>query len=104
MATPVLLENSEAANVVSPSAPPMFLATGDKDTLVHPRNTVALAKRLKVVGCRVVERHYAGLGHPGPLLALGRPARGIAPVLKELGVFLHQHLDLPVSLTATEPA
>ena len=84
---------TQPIHFVSPSAPPTFLATGGKDTLVHPRNSVALAKRLSVVGCIVEERHYPRLGHAGPLLALGRPARSIAPVLKELGAFLHRHLD-----------
>ena len=92
---------TQPIHFVSAAAPPMFLATGEKDTLVYPRNTVALARRLKVVGCTVVERHYADLGHPGPLLALGRPARGIAPVLRELGVFLHRHLDPQVCRVAS---
>ena len=95
---------TQPIHYVSPSAPPMFLGTGDKDTLVYPRNTVALAKRLSVVGCMVQERHYAGLGHPGPLLALGRPARAMAPVLKEIGLFLHRHLDAPVSQLTAQPA
>jgi acetyl esterase/lipase len=77
---------------VSASAPPMFLASGGKDTLVYPRNTEALARGLKIAGVTVQERHYAKLGHPGTLLALGRPARGLAPVLKEVASFLHHHL------------
>tara|TARA_R110002020_G_scaffold14225_18_gene50453 strand:- start:1941 stop:2792 length:852 start_codon:yes stop_codon:yes gene_type:complete len=95
---------TQPIHFVSPSAPPMFLATGDKDTLVYPRNTMALARRLNVVGCMVRERHYAGIGHPGTLLALGRPARRLAPVLKELGAFLHLHLDPAVPQPAVEPA
>ena len=89
---------TQPIHFVSPSAPPMFLATGSKDTLVYPRNTVALAKRLGVVDCIVQERHYETLGHPGTLLALGRPARAIAPVLKEVGAFLHHHLERKVVL------
>ncbi|WDQ99790.1 alpha/beta hydrolase [Devosia sp. J2-20] len=92
--------STQPIHFVSASAPPMFLASGDKDTLVYPRNTRALAQRLKVVGVSVHERHYANLGHPGTLLALGRPARRIAPVLKEVGIFLHQHLDVRQSVAA----
>lgn len=84
---------TQPINHVSAVAPPMFLASGDKDRLVYPRNTVALAARLREVSVAVVERHYANLGHPGTLLALGRPARGIAPVLAEVARYLHQHLD-----------
>tara|TARA_R110002020_G_scaffold134252_40_gene299758 strand:- start:1003 stop:1869 length:867 start_codon:yes stop_codon:yes gene_type:complete len=83
---------TQPVHFVSASAPPMFLATGEKDTLVYPRNTVALARRLRAVGVPVTERHYPTLGHPGTLLALGRPARWIAPVLEEVSTFLHHHL------------
>lgn len=91
---------TQPINFVSASAPPMFLASGDRDTLVSPRNTEALARRLRVVGVSVEERHYARLGHPGTLLALGRPARCIAPVLTEVGTFLHRHLAVPGSAAA----
>ncbi|MGV8833967.1 MAG: alpha/beta hydrolase [Devosia sp.] len=84
---------TQPVHFVTASAAPMFLATGGKDTLVYPRNTVALARRLRNVGVTVEERHYERLGHPGTLLALGRPGRVIAPVLKEVGAFLHRHLD-----------
>jgi len=83
---------TQPVNNVSPSAPPMLLGTGDKDTLVYPRNTVALAGRLREAGIAVDERHYPTLGHPGPLMALGRPARGLAPVLAEVAEFLDRHL------------
>lgn len=83
---------TQPINHVSPQAPPMFLATGDKDTLVYPRNTVALAARLRRVDVVVEEVHYPDLAHPGPLLALGRPARSIAPVLADVARYLHKHL------------
>ena len=71
----------------------MFLATGDKDTLVYPRNTKALAVRLTAVGVPVEEVHYPTLAHAGPLMALGRPARRLAPVLADVSSFLHRQLD-----------
>lgn len=84
---------TQPIHYASAEARPMFLASGDKDQLVRPRNTAALARRLSVVGVAVEERHYANLDHPGILLALGRPARRLAPVLKEASAFLHRHLD-----------
>lgn len=84
---------TQPINHVTPAAPPMFLATGDKDTLVYPRNTVALTARLRAAGVAVEERHYETVGHPGTLMALGRPARGLAPVLAEVSDYLHRHLD-----------
>ncbi|MBU1304433.1 MAG: alpha/beta hydrolase [Alphaproteobacteria bacterium] len=84
---------TQPVHFVAPGAPPMLLATGERDGLVYPRNTVELARRLRVVGVAVEERHYPGLGHPGPLLALARPLRGLAPVLKEVVDYLERHLQ-----------
>lgn len=83
---------TQPVNLVSAAAPPMFLGTGEKDTLVYPRNSVALAQRLRDCGVDVVERHYDTLGHPGTLMALGTVPRGMAPVLSEVAGFLRQHL------------
>ena len=73
------------ARADSPSA---FLATGDGDTTVKPRNTRALAAALRAKGAAVEERHYAGLNHADTVLALSRPFRGKAPVLAEMAAFL----------------
>ena len=67
---------------------PSFLATGDNDTRVRPRNTLSLAARLRAVGGRVEEKVYAGLDHTDTLLALSVLFRGKAPVLRELTAFL----------------
>lgn len=77
---------------VTAEAPPAFLGSGDKDTLVYPRNTIALAKKLREAGVPVEEKHYANIGHPGPLMALGLPARRLAPVLGDVAGFLRQYL------------
>ena len=87
---------------VGPDAPPMFLATGERDTLVYPRNTVELARRLATLGVAVEERHYDGLGHPGPLLALSRPLRWRAPVLKDVTTYLRRQLQ-PAAARAHGP-
>lgn len=78
---------------VNKDSPPAFLATGDADTLVYPRNTTALAKKLRAAGVPVEERHYPGVGHIKILLALSRPLRGEVPVLDEMTRFLHAHAD-----------
>ena len=84
--------STQPINHVTASAPPMLLATGDRDRLVYPRNSVALAARLRAVGVGVAEIHYRGLAHAGPLMALGRPARCIAPVLADVERFLRRHI------------
>lgn len=85
-------EQTQPINHVTASAPPMLLASGDKDALVYPRNTVALAARLRHAGVAAEEVHYPGLGHPGTLMALGRPLRRIAPVLADVTAYLRRHL------------
>lgn len=83
---------TQPINHVSTAAPPMLLGSGDKDRLVLPRNSMALAARLRAEGVAAVEKHYPNLGHPGPLLALGLPARAIAPVLADVAGFLRLYL------------
>lgn len=84
--------STQPVNLVRPGLPPMFLATGDADKLVYPRNTVALAKNLRAAGVEVTETHYPGLGHAATLLALGAWNRHRGPVLKDCIAFLKAHL------------
>lgn len=83
---------TQPINHVTATAPPMLLGSGDRDRLVFPRNSMALASRLRDADVPVEEIHYPRLGHPGPLLALGRPARAIAPVLADVAGFLGRYL------------
>ena len=69
-------------------SPPAFLATGEADTTVYPRNTRKLAAALRQAGGKVEERHYAGLNHADTVLALSRPFRSKAPLLAEMTAFL----------------
>jgi acetyl esterase/lipase len=82
------LPGSQPTAHVRAGAPPAFLATGDADTTVKPRNTAALAAALRAKGVAVEERHYAGLNHVDTVLALSKPLRGKAPVLAEMTGFL----------------
>jgi acetyl esterase/lipase len=75
---------------VRPSSPPAFLAAGDADTTVRPRNTTALAAKLRSVGVPVEEHIYAGLNHADTLLALSRFFRGKAPELAEMTAFFRR--------------
>ena len=77
---------------VTAASPPAFLATGDADTVVWPKNTVALAKALRAKGVEVEERHYAGVDHIRIVLALSRPLRGGVPVLDEMIAFLRRQV------------
>ena len=85
------LPQTQPATFVRADSPPAFLATGDADTMVYPRNTTRLARALREAGVEVEERHYAGVDHVRMVLALSRPLRGRAPVLDEMTAFLHRH-------------
>ncbi|AMJ63806.1 alpha/beta hydrolase [Bosea sp. PAMC 26642] len=78
------LAETQPVNLVRPGAPRVFVATGDADTTVLPRNTYALAKKVKAAGMRVEVKTYPGIGHPGILLALGKSFRGNAPALDDI--------------------
>ncbi|KQM66291.1 MULTISPECIES: alpha/beta hydrolase [unclassified Sphingomonas] len=68
--------------------PPALLLYGTDDTVVLPRNSIALAARLRAGGVAVEQRAYRKLGHVGILLALARPFRGRAPVLADVATFI----------------
>lgn len=72
-------------------APPAFLATGDRDTTVRPRNSQALAAALKAKGAQAELHIYPGLDHAGTVLALSRPFRRKSTVLADASQFLWTH-------------
>ncbi len=79
---------TQPVNVVSAHAPPAFLATGEADAVVRPKNTRSLAARLRAAHVPVQERLYPGLDHSDTLLALSVAFRSKAPVLAEMAGFL----------------
>ena len=75
---------TQPIHFVSKTAPPLFLATGDEDTTVKPRNSQQLAERLKLAGGKVVLKTYPGIGHVGILLAISTAFRSRAPVVDDV--------------------
>ena len=73
--------------------PPALLAYGAEDRTVRPRNSEALAARLRAGGVRVELRAYPKLSHVGLLLAFARPFRGRAPVLDDVASFIRNAHD-----------
>ena len=80
-------ESTQPINLVTPEAPPMWLATGDADLIVRPSNSSLLAARLRANRVPVTERVYKDLGHLDTVFALSMPWRGRAPVLDEMVAF-----------------
>ena len=83
--------DTQPINHVTASAPPIFLAHGDKDTLVYPRNATTLGAALAKAGDTVEVKIYPGLSHADVVLALSRLFRGKAPVLADMSHFLSAH-------------
>ena len=69
-------------------APPLWLATGDEDTTVRPRNSQNLAAAIERLGGSATLRIYPGVGHTGIVMALAAPFRRKGPVLAEASDFL----------------
>lgn len=67
--------------------PPALLLVGDADETVQPRNSEALAAKLKAAGVPVRVVHYPKLGHVGMITSIARPLRGKAPVLEDVAAF-----------------
>ena len=80
--------STQPVNLVTPDAPPMLLAQGERDTTVGDYHTVRLAGILRGAGVAVVERHYPTLGHPQTVLGLMRPFRRLLPVWADVEAFL----------------
>lgn len=76
-----------------PLSPPAFLATGEADTIVRPRNTRSLAAKLRAARVSVQERVYPDLDHADTLLALSVAFRSKAPELAEMTAFLKQFAE-----------
>jgi acetyl esterase/lipase len=68
-------------------APPILLLTGDTDTTVKPRNSKALAAKLKSLGAPVELKIYQKTGHIAILLSLSRPFRGRTSALADATAF-----------------
>ena len=84
------LAATQPVTFVRRGSPPAWLATGEADTTVRPRDTTSLAAKLRAAGAPVVERVYPGLEHRDTLLALSLLFRDRAPILSEMGAFLRE--------------
>lgn len=71
-------------------APPALLLHGEADVRVKPRNSRALAERLRAAGNDVRVKLYPDLGHVAILTALAVPFRRRAPVLSDVAAFAHE--------------
>ena len=83
---------TQPVNFARAGAPPVFLAAGLGDSTVKPRNTEALAAKLRALGVPVTARFYEGVSHIGILTSLTKLMRGQSPALAEMSAFFDQRL------------
>lgn len=71
-------------------AAPILLVSAGEDVQVHAHNANNLTTGLKTLGGRVEHIDYPGLSHENVVMALSRPFRGKASVLRDSAAFLQR--------------
>lgn len=94
---------SQPVNHARVAAPPMLLIHGERDTLVKPRNTRALARALEDVGTQVETRIYDGFDHNAPLISLASPWRNSRDVDDIVIDFARRVTEVSVPVQAEKP-
>lgn len=84
-------EETQPITFARADAPPLWLATGTTDTTVRPRNSEALAARLRAAGASPTLKAYPGRGHADLVIGLARPLRGRVSTLADSAAFLREH-------------
>ena len=80
--------DSQPVHFMNGKRPPIFLATGDKDEDVWPRNTYRLTARLRQLDSPVETHIYPDVGHIGIMLSLARGFRYKSPLLEDISQFI----------------
>lgn len=80
--------DTQPVTFAGPGAPPAFLATGERDTTVLPRNSRRLAAELQGAGVPARLEIYPGLGHVTLVGALAAPLHFLANVLEDVTGFV----------------
>lgn len=85
-------EDTQPVTFVDGKRAPMFLATGDKDDTVIPRNTQRLSAKLDVFGSDHDTKVYKGIAHIGIILSLAEGFRGKTTLLEDITAFVRKHV------------
>ncbi len=81
-------DETQPINLVRAGDPPALLAYGMDDTTVLPRNSLALAAKLRADDVPVSIRAYPGIDHIGIAKTIAKPFRRQAPVLADIAAFV----------------
>ena len=82
--------DTQPVNFVRGDAPPFLLIHGEKDTLVKPRNSRELARRIAELGGSAQLHVYQGMDHYQPVIALAAPWRRNRQILDLVAEFVRQ--------------
>ncbi len=82
---------TQPINHVDGHAPPLLLLHGDRDDTVYPRNSIALAAKVKAAGGDVTLKLYPGIGHVGLITSVAPLFAGNAPVRADVLDFIRAH-------------
>lgn len=80
--------DTQPINHVDGRAPPLLLATGDRDVVVDPGNSDRLAARVRAAGGTAQVIHYPKLDHARTAGALAERLRFLAPVMRDVRRFI----------------
>jgi acetyl esterase/lipase len=83
---------TQPVTFVRADAPPLWLAHGTADDVVHDEDTVILNQRMHAVGGRSEAKLYPGLNHADLIATFSPLFRKKAPVLDDLSAFFHREL------------
>lgn len=84
-------KETQPINHITGKMAPVFLATGDEDDTVDPRNSHRVKAKLETLRSPVEERIYPGIGHIGIMLSLAEGFRWKAPLLDDIARFVDSH-------------
>lgn len=79
---------SQPIAFASNSAAPALLVHGGRDQTVGPGNAKRLARKATAHGNQATVRIYPKRGHAGVLLALTRPLKSLAPLVRDIQRFI----------------
>lgn len=81
-------EASQPVNFVDGSEPPALLITGEDDTVVEPRNSRALAEKVRQEGGSALVKTYPGIDHIEVVAALATALPGDSSIRQDVIEFI----------------
>jgi acetyl esterase/lipase len=85
------LKETQPITYARGDAPPLLLLTGDKDTVVKPRNSKILSEKIQALGGQQQLRIYPDVDHADIIMAVARPFRQKAPIVTDVVNFIKVH-------------